>query len=468
MRPKGLQKNAYFLKKISNFRLFLPLYYCIIIFINDIRGGIDLQNANFLITALNNNEFSKTFSKLYPNNNNSAQRYSNAIESFIDIYGDGEIRLFSAPGRTEVGGNHTDHQHGCVLAAGVDLDVIAVAKATDDNIIRIKSEGFKEDIIDLNELQAKPQEFEKAASLIRGVAARFKELGYNIGGLCAYTTSKVLKGSGLSSSAAFEVLVCTLLNHLYNNGKMDPVEAAIVSQYAENNYFNKPCGLMDQTACSCGGFVAIDFNDPATPIIEKVDFDFASVNHSLCIVDTGGSHADLTCEYADVPAEMKKVAAFFGKKVLRDVCEDEFYLCLEKLRQEVTDRSILRAIHFFGDNKRAVLLKDALKNNDFETFKSIIKESGRSSLQCLQNVFAASSPNEQGLTLALALTEKILGDKGAFRVHGGGFAGTIQAFVPNEMLDTYKTQIENVFGKDKCYVLAIRPVGGVEVTTDLF
>ncbi|MBQ2676378.1 MAG: galactokinase [Clostridia bacterium] len=395
------------------------------------------------------------------------QRYIDAALEFGSLFGDGDIRVFSAPGRTEVGGNHTDHQKGCVLAAGVDLDIIAVAKKTDTNVIRIKSAGYDMDVIDLSILTPQKDEIEHAPALIRGVAARFKELGYEIGGFDAYTTSNVLKGSGLSSSAAFEVMVCTLLNHLYNDGKMDAVEAAIVSQYAENNFFMKPCGLMDQTACSVGGFVGIDFNDPANPVIEKVDFDFSAVNHSLCIVDTGGCHADLTNEYADIPAEMKQVAAFFGKEVLRQVNEEEFYKNIHKLRQNVSDRAVLRAIHFFGDNKRAVELKNALKNNDFEQFKSIIIKSGRSSLANLQNVFAASNPAEQGLTLALALTERILNGNGAFRVHGGGFAGTIQAFVPNEMLDEYKQQIESVFGDGSCHVLSIRPVGGVEITPEL-
>ena len=426
-------------------------------------------NATKLKAELSSGKYENTFKKLYPNSTNVAERYAQVVDKFVKKYGDSDgLRLFSAPGRTEVGGNHTDHQQGCVLAAGVDLDVIAVARKTDTGIIRIQSEGFAEDIIDLNILTPQEDEVEHAPALVRGVAARFKQLGYEIGGFDAYTTSNVLKGSGLSSSAAFEVLVCTLLNSLYNDEKMDSVEKAIVSQYAENEFFKKPCGLMDQMACSYGGFVGIDFDDTANPVIEKVDFDFSAVNHSLCIVDTGGCHADLTSDYAGVPAEMKAVAAFFGKGVLRDVDEDEFYASIPKLRETVSDRAVLRAIHFFNDNKRAVILKEKLKANDFEGFKQTILESGRSSLQCLQNVFASSNPSEQGLTLALTLTERILNGKGAFRVHGGGFAGTIQAFVPNEILHTYKHEIEKVFGEGKCYVLSIRPVGGVEVTPNLF
>ena len=426
-------------------------------------------NAQGLKAELFSGKYDNTFKKLYPNNTNAAERYAYVVDKFVDKYGDSDgLRLFSAPGRTEVGGNHTDHQQGCVLAAGVDLDVIAVARKTDTGIIRIQSEGFAEDIIDLSILTPQEDEVEHAPALVRGVAARFKQLGYEIGGFDAYTTSNVLKGSGLSSSAAFEVLVCTLLNSLYNDEKMDSVEKAIVSQYAENEFFKKPCGLMDQMACSYGGFVGIDFDDPANPVIEKIDFDFQAVNHSLCIVDTGGCHADLTADYAGVPAEMKAVAAYFGKGILRDVNEDEFYMAIPKLRETVSDRAILRAIHFFNDNRRAVELKEKLKANDFDGFKQTILESGKSSLQCLQNVFAASNPSEQGLTLALTLTEKILEGKGAFRVHGGGFAGTIQAFVPNDILPTYKQKIERIFGEDKCYVLSIRPVGGVEVTPDLF
>lgn len=427
------------------------------------------MNSEQLINSINSGCFDNTFKVLYPlTNDTSKQRYTEAVNEFVELFGDGDIRLFSAPGRTEVGGNHTDHQHGCVLAASVDLDVIAVAKRNSDNVIRIKSKGFKQDDIDLSELTPQKEETEHAASLIRGVAARFKELGYNIGGFDAYTTSNVLKGSGLSSSAAFEVMVCTLLNSLYNEEKMDSVEKAIVSQYAENVFFGKPCGLMDQMACSVGGFVSIDFNDVSKPIIEKVVFDFNSVNHSLCIVDTGGCHADLTDDYAAIPAEMKNVAEFFGKEVLRDVSEDEFYAKIKELRSVASDRAILRAIHFFNDNRRAILLKDALKSGDFDKFRQIICESGISSQSWLQNVFSSSNPQEQGLSLALALTSRILNGKGAYRVHGGGFAGTIQAFVPHDMLELYKSSMEQVFGEGSCYVLNIRPVGGVEITPELF
>ena len=425
-------------------------------------------NSKTLKDAISSGEFNPAFNYLYGKKSNGMQyRYSEAVDEFVALFGNSEdIRVFSAPGRSEIGGNHTDHQHGCVLCAGIDLDIIAIVKKTDNGIIRVKSKGYPMDVIDLGELEPKPEETDHAPSLIRGVAARFNQLGYKIGGFDAYTTSNVLKGSGLSSSAAFEVMICTLLNNLYNEGKMSPVEVAKVSQYAENVFFGKPCGLLDQMACSVSGFVGIDFKDTEAPIIEKVEFDFSKVGHSLCIVDTGGSHSDLTDEYAAVPSEMKQVAAFFGKEVLRDVDADEFYGSIAVLRRKVSDRAILRAIHFFEDNERAVKLKDYLKNNDFDGFLKTVSESGRSSLAYLQNVYASSAPSEQGLTLALGITERLLGDRGAFRVHGGGFAGTIQAYVPDDMLQNYKSSIEKVFGANSCHVLSVRPVGGVELTPE--
>ena len=427
-----------------------------------------MQNTTGLINDLKSGKYNNSFLSLYNEANLATSRYIEAINKFVDLFGDGDdVRIFSAPGRTEIGGNHTDHQNGCVLAGAINLDIIAVAKKTDTNVIRIKSEGYDMDVVNLDVLTPLEEEVEHAPALIRGVAARFKELGYEIGGFDAYTTSKVLKGSGLSSSAAFEVMVCTLLNHLYNKGKMDPVQAAIISQYAENHFFKKPCGLMDQMACSLGGFVGIDFKDSANPVVEKIDFDFSKVDHSLCIVDSGGCHADLTDDYASIPAEMKQVASFFNCNVLREVNEEDFYKNLPALKDKVSHRAVLRAIHFFNDNKRAVELKEALKAGNFDLFLDIINKSGRSSLSYLQNVFSPANHSEQGLTLALALTEKILNGKGAFRVHGGGFAGTIQAFVPNQLLDSYKAQIEAVFGEGNCYVLNIRSKGGIEVTPNI-
>ncbi len=412
-------------------------------------------------------KFGDLFESLYTNINESTERYGAACDRFAHYFGaEREVELFSAPGRTEVGGNHTDHQLGCVLAGSVNLDVIAVVAKNDDGIIRIKSKGFDMDTVDTAVLEPIESEKEMSASLIRGVCARIKQLGYNIGGFDAYTTSNVFKGSGLSSSAAFEVLVGTIISHVYNNGAIDAVTVAKCSQYAENVFFGKPSGLMDQMASSVGGFVGIDFADTENPIIEKVDFDFAAQNHSLCIVNTGGNHADLTCEYAAIPNEMRSVAAYFGKTALRNVNENAFYAAIPQLREKCGDRAVLRAIHFFDDNRRAVEEKTALKNNDFASFLHLVRESGRSSYMYLQNVYASSAPQEQGLSLALALTDRVLGDRGALRVHGGGFGGTIQAFVPNDMLDNYIAAIESVFGAGNCHVLKIRPVGGIKVSCE--
>ena len=374
------------------------------------------------------------------------------------------LEFFSAPGRTEVGGNHTDHNNGKVLAAAVNLDVIAAVRKTDNGVISLKSVGYPIDVIDTNDLEVKENEKEKSASLIRGVCARLKALGYNIGGFEAVTTSRVLKGSGLSSSAAFEVLVVTILSHLYNDGKIDPVEAAQVSKFAENVYFGKPSGLLDQMAASVGGFTTMDFADPSAPKIEKINFDLNRYGYALCVVDTGGNHADLTGEYAAVPVEMKSVAAFFGKSVLREVEEADFVKAIPELRGKVSDRAVLRAIHFFDDNRGVDKEVAALKAGDFETFKQLVIASGRSSATHLQNVFAVVNPAEQGVTLALAVIEKLLDGKGAYRVHGGGFAGTVQAYVPLEMLDTFKRDIEAVFGEGACYVLSVRSAGGTKVT----
>lgn len=422
------------------------------------------MKLNEMKSAISGGAFNSIFEKLYGSAEACTARYIAACDSYMDIFGDAEVELFSAPGRTEVGGNHTDHQLGCVLAGSVDLDVIAVAAKTDDGIIKIKSEGFPMDTIDTAVLVPQSVEQEKAASLIRGVCAGLSRLGYKVGGFTAYTTSNVFKGSGLSSSAAFEVLVGNIISHLYNDGKVDAVTIAKVSQLAENEFFGKPSGLMDQMASSVGGFTAIDFGDKQNPVIEKVDFDIAAHNHCLCIVNTGGNHADLTNEYAAVPEEMRSVARFFGKDALRQVDPDDFYERLSELRVSFGDRAVLRAIHFFDDNQRAVDEKLALQAGNFDTFLKLVRESGRSSFMYLQNVYACCAPQEQGLSLALALTDHILGERGAYRVHGGGFGGTIQAFVPTDMLDEYKTSIERVFGAGNCHVLNIRPFGGIKIS----
>lgn len=392
-------------------------------------------------------------------------RYLKAIDEFSSVFpGNDSASLFSAPGRTEVGGNHTDHQHGIVLAAAVNLDIIAVVSPNQSGVIRIQSEGFPMDTVDLSELDCSETEKGSSAALIRGVASRFHQLGYQIGGFDAYTTSSVLKGSGLSSSAAFENLVGTVLNYCYNNGQVSPVEVAKISQYAEVHYFGKASGLMDQMVSSVGGFVSIDFQNPEEPKIEKIDFDFADSGHALCIVDTKGSHANLTPDYVAIPTEMKEVAAFFGKTVLREVEQADFYRELPNLRKAVSDRAILRSIHFFRDNQTAWDEAEALRNQDFERFRNLIKASGNSSFKFLQNIYSNSNPAEQGVSLGLAVSESVLNGRGACRVHGGGFAGTIQAFVPLDLVEDYRLTMEHLFGEGACYVLSIRPVGGTEIT----
>lgn len=392
-----------------------------------------------------------------------AERYSAAAAEFETMFGQPAQRFFSAPGRTEVGGNHTDHNNGCVLAAGVSLDVIAAVIPTDDGIIHIKSQGFPMDTIDTADTDIKDNEENTSAALIRGVVADFKRRGYKVGGFSAYTTSNVLKGSGLSSSAAFEVLVGTILSGLYNDFSVTPVEIAQISQFAENIYFGKPSGLMDQMASSVGSFITIDFKDPSKPVIEAIDFDFAKSGHRLCIIDTKGDHADLTPEYAAIPSEMRSVAQFFGKSVLREITREDVMNNISALREKVGDRAVLRALHFFSDSERVGKEAAALRSRDFKKFLSLINESGDSSYKYLQNIYPSSAPADQGLATALYLASDILDGEGACRVHGGGFAGTIQAFVPEEKLSVFKRRMEEVFGEGSCYVLSIRPFGGTEV-----
>ncbi len=393
------------------------------------------------------------------------QRYADAVDSFVEIYGDRDnLRIFSAPGRTEIAGNHTDHNHGRVLAASVNLDVIAIASANDSGVIAIQSKGYKMDRIAVDDLEIKEAEINKAASLIRGMASRFVQKGLKIGGLDAYTTSNVLKGSGLSSSAAFEVLVGNLLSGLYNDGAVSPVEIAKYAQYAENVYFGKPSGLMDQMASSVGNLITIDFADPEAPVIEPVDFDFAALGCALCIVDTGGNHADLTNEYAAIPAEMKAVAALFGEEVLRPVSYEALLSKAGEIREKLGDRALLRAIHFVQENRRVEEIVAALRKGDYDRFLTLLTQSGRSSFCYLQNVYANIAPQEQGLSLALALSEQLLDGRGAFRVHGGGFGGTTQNLVPLDLVPQFKETIESVFGAGSCHILFIRPLGGTEVT----
>ena len=426
-----------------------------------------MNNINATKNNISNGSFDDALIRVYGNDNlkNAKNRYLHLAELFEEKYTDGtDIHFFSAPGRTEVCGNHTDHNHGQVLAAAINLDAVACASKTENNTIRVKSENYPEDVVDLSSLTPDTAEFGTSKGLIRGVAARFSQLGYNIGGFDAVTVNSVLKGSGLSSSAAFEVLIGTVLNHLYNDGKISAVEIAQIAQYSENKFFGKPCGLMDQMACSVGGFVQIDFADPSKPVINPVSFDFATCKHALCIVDTRADHADLTDEYAAIRQEMEAVAEFFGKKNLRETNEDEIFNNLKEIREKLGERPLLRAMHFYDDNRRVAAEADALAKGDFEAFKALTISSGCSSYMYNQNVFAASQPLSQPVSLALALSERILKDKGgAWRVHGGGFAGTIQAFVPENTLDEYKTRMEALFGENSCYVLAIRPFGGTMV-----
>lgn len=391
------------------------------------------------------------------------RRYVDAIERFEALYGVREAEIYSAPGRSEVGGNHTDHQHGQVLAAGLNLDLIAVAAPTEDGCIRVVSDTYDIQPIDLLDLEKKEEEEGSSESLIRGVAAKMKADGFRIGGFCAYMTSNVLVGSGMSSSAAFEVAVGTVLSGLYNEMKIDPVYIAQVSQYAENIYFGKPCGLMDQMASSVGSLVNIDFRDTEHPLIRKVDVDFTKFGYSLCIVDTKGNHEDLTPEYAAIPADLKKVCDYFGCRYLREVDEDQFYREIRQVREAAGDRAVLRAIHVFDDNARVSGMVTALESGDFDSFKRLIIESGESSYMYLQNVYPTADVNRQELSVALALSARFLIRKGAWRVHGGGFAGTIQAFVPDALVEEYKRLMDNCFGDGSCHVLKIRKFGGMKV-----
>ncbi|MBQ8611786.1 MAG: galactokinase [Oscillospiraceae bacterium] len=372
-----------------------------------------------------------------------------------------ELALFSAPGRTEIGGNHTDHQHGCVLAGSVNLDTVAAVALNGENVIRIQSEGHALNEVSLDVLTPSESEFGSSDAIIRGVASRFAEMGCELKGFNAYTTSSVLTGSGLSSSAAFEVLVGTIINELFFDKKATAVEIAQIGQYAENVFFGKPCGLMDQTACSVGNMITIDFNDPSAPLVESIDFDFAATGHALCILDSGASHADLTDEYAAITREMKSISRLLGKEFLRDVPEAEFVAAIPMLREKVGDRAVLRALHFFADNERVPLQVEALRAGDFEKFLSLVNASGRSSWLYLQNVVPSGYTEHQEVALTLALCAALLDGRGASRVHGGGFAGTVQAFVPFDLLDDFIAGTEAVLGKGACHVLSIRPVGGI-------
>jgi len=426
-----------------------------------------------LIRSIENGAFDASFRALYCADDAGAarqrSRYAAAVRRFEELYGAGrEAAIYSAPGRTEIGGNHTDHNNGVVMAAAVNLDIIAVVSRSDSSIVRVKSHGFRDaDVVDLADNRLSEREFGRSSALIRGVAARIGQLGGKVGGFDAYTTSDVLRGSGLSSSAAFEVVIGAVFNGEFNDFRFTPVEVAQISQYAENVYFGKPSGLMDQTASSVGSAITIDFKDPAHPVVEEVAFDLAQYGLSLCITDTKGSHADLTDDYAAIRAEMEQVAALFGKKVLREVDETEFFANIPRVRDAAGDRAVLRAIHFFADCRRAVALRDAVRAGDIERFKKLIIEGGHSSFEYNQNAYSIRHPREQGVAVGVALSQHVLEGSGAWRLQGGGFAGTIQAFVPQEKLGEYIGMMESAFGENSCYVLSVRNYGAVRVTENL-
>ena len=394
------------------------------------------------------------------------QRKLQLDAGFAQAFGTQPERYFSAPGRTEIGGNHTDHQRGRVLAAAVDLDTVAAVRANGTDIIRIQSQGYPLSTVDLARLTPQPEEINTTPALIRGVAARFLQLGCEVRGFDAYVESTVLPGSGLSSSAAFEVLVGTVINSLFFAGKATQPQIAMIGQYAENVFFGKPSGLMDQTASAVGGLVTIDFLDKENPVIRCVDFDFSACGHALCIIDTRASHADLTDEYAAITGELKAVCAHFGKEVLTQIPEEVFSAAIPVLRESCGDRAVLRAIHFYAENARVPRQVAALEQGDFPEFLRLIKESGHSSWMYLQNVTPAGYVARQDVAVSLALCEKYLAGTGAYRVHGGGFAGTVQAFVPFDRLEAFRSGIDAVLGQGACHVLSIRPQGGVELAAE--
>ena len=427
-----------------------------------------MSDCTQLAAALKQGAHDQALAALYALDG-SAQRLDQArercihtVETFSACYGAGAqgAALFSGPGRTEIGGNHTDHQHGRVLCGSVDLDMLACAAPNGLNVVRIRSEGYPALEIDLSDLAPKKKEENTSAALVRGVAAKIKELGYPLSGFDACANSTVLSGSGLSSSAAYETLLGNIFNRFCCGDRLDPVTIAKIGQYAENVYFGKPCGLMDQMGSSVGACVAIDFNDPADPVVERVDYDFTQSGHALCIVDTCSSHGDLTDDYADITREMGAVSARFGKRFLRDVPEADFRASLPALRKACGDRAVLRAMHFYADDRRAVQEAQALKAGDFGRFLALVNASGLSSSLHLQNTWSTSAPEQQAVPMCLAVASELLEGTGAVRVHGGGFAGTIQAWVPNEKLDGFKSGMEALLGRDKCHVLHIRPQGG--------
>jgi len=425
-----------------------------------------MKYVNELIQELKNEQWEERLKEIYVDEQMipyQKERYIDALHSYESTFSNEEVEIYSAPGRSEIGGNHTDHQHGEVLAASVNLDAIAVVSKHIEPKVQLFSKGYGMLEVDLHDLEAKKEEEGTSVGLIRGMAYGLKKNGHSIGGFKAYVTSDIVNGAGLSSSAAFEVLIGTILSGLYNNMSISPVEIAKMAQFAENVYMGKPSGLMDQMACSVGGLIHIDFKDITMPVVQKVNVDFSSFGYSLCITDTKGSHADLTPEYAAVPSEMKQIAHFFGKEFLREVNPVDFYQKIAELREKAGDRSVLRALHFFEENERVEGQVKALQEGNFPEFLDLIERSGQSSYQYLQNVYTNQDVNNQAVSIGLAISETILGDKGVCRVHGGGFAGTIQAFVANDFVENYRNTLDGVFGEGSCHVLKVRPWGGILV-----
>lgn len=423
-----------------------------------------MKNSGVIIREITEGKYDNILQETYLDASQISRqrsRYAQALKEYETLFGAGEVAVYSAPGRSEVGGNHTDHQHGRVLATSVNLDAIAVAGYNQENCVKVVSDGYPMEQVELTSLEKRTEEEGTSIGLIRGVLKGLSDRGYKIGGCSVYVTSDVLIGAGLSSSAAFETILGTVISGLFNEMKVSSVEIAMIGQYAENVYFGKPCGLMDQMACSVGGLIYIDFKEPTQPEVEQVDM--GTDPYSLCIVDTKGSHADLTEDYAMIPLEMKKVAKALGKEVLREVDEEEFYKSIPKLRRELGDRSVLRAMHFFEDNRRVLQQVEALKKGEFSRFLELVKESGNSSFKYLQNVYTNKDVQNQNMSIALAISEDILKEKGVCRVHGGGFAGTIQAFVRDDFVAEYKEKLEYVFGEGTCRVLKIRTTGGIQM-----
>ena len=425
------------------------------------------MNLTNCIEEIRSDRVRNLFAELYGTQNHviekQQQRYERAVQAFHEFFPTRtDIKIYSAPGRTEIGGNHTDHQRGIVLAGAVNLDVIAIVSFHNEGVIRVKSEGYVLAEIQLSDLNPNEKD-DGTMSLVKGVVTKFKEKNVTVEGFDMYTTSDVICGGGISSSAAFETLVGTVIDLKYNEGKSTPFEIAQYGWFAENVFFGKKCGLLDQTVSSYGGLVSIDFKDDSSPVIEKIDFDFEKYGYTLCVTDTKSSHENLTDDYVAIREEMKQVANYFDCEVLSEVDEKEFLSFIPNIRSFCSDRAIMRAMHFFAETKRAHEEAVALKDKDIDLFLRLVNESGISSGNLLQNLFSNNTPTEQAIPLAIAMSKSILGNKGAVRVHGGGFAGTIQAFVPTEMVKEYKDSIERIFGDGSCHQMKIRPVGGIEI-----